>query len=310
MRKVIIVSITLFLLLLPILANSIPSKKVIKVAILRQKWDPLDVTIGDSVSNNFHKLLLKEAEARYDVKFKIYEFWDDWNGGDVQNDSLIKKHIDVAIAPGGFGFWCTPEKYRKEIKKFVRNGGGFYGICGDSIFGSIGIKYMNNKYADIGSKLLGFKGLTPMLCLVNVYSDGSVFVEYIKKSILMMRMDMIRFLLELPTSRAPIYIVPSSLDIQKPYFNQKINVMLGAPPMVDGSAIRKLYMPKVYTIAVLKGYDKPYSEDIEGKKAIVASRYGKGRVILSAVHPELTIANSKAHDIYARNVLWLARVIN
>ena len=119
MKKIIIVSITLFLLLFPILADSIPSKKVIKVAILRQKWDPLDVTIGDSVSNNFHKLLLKEAEARYDVKFKIYEFWDDWNGGDVQNSSLIKKHIDVAIAPGGFGFWCTPEKYRKEIRKFV-----------------------------------------------------------------------------------------------------------------------------------------------------------------------------------------------
>jgi hypothetical protein len=29
--------------------------------------------------------------------------------------------------------------------------------------------------------------------------------------------------------------------------------------------------------------------------------------VLSVAHPELTIANSKAHDIFVRNLLWAAK---
>ena len=65
-------------------------------------------------------------------------------------------------------------------------------------------------------------------------------------------------------------------------------------------------MPQVTDIAIFKGSDRPYDRSIVGKKAIVATRYGQGRVILSAPHPELTVENTKAHDIFVRNVLWLA----
>lgn len=53
------------------------------------------------------------------------------------------------------------------------------------------------------------------------------------------------------------------------------------PPMIEGSFVRKLHTPQVYKIAILKGYDKPYSDNVEGKMVIVASRYVKRKVILS-----------------------------
>jgi len=57
---------------------------------------------------------------------------------------------------------------------------------------------------------------------------------------------------------------------------------------------------------VYMGQDQPYDKSIRGKKAIIGSNYGLGRVILSSPHPELTIGNYKAHEIYVRNIIWLA----
>jgi hypothetical protein len=302
----------MILILFPFITSSFwffNHTKLIRVAIIRQRWDPLDVAFSSLVANDLHKRCLKEAELRYNIKFKVYDFWDSWEGGDVQSGLLWKKRIDVIIAPGGFGGWHTPEKYRKEIKRFVFLGGGFYGICGDSTFGSLGVKHLHNRYVKLLNKLFGFECLTPMLGLANVYTDVSDLIEIVGIPAFFTKIDMIKCLASLPLSRAPIYILPTKLPIQEPYFNEKINVMLGNAPMVDGPLMNRLFMPKVVTLAVFEGYDKPYSESIKGKKAIIATTYGKGRVILSAVHPELTVLNKKAHDIYIRNVLWLAKVI-
>jgi len=82
--------------------------------------------------------------------------------------------------------------------------------------------------------------------------------------------------------------------------------MMGNAPLIDGPTINKLFMSRVFTIAVYLGEDPPYDESIRGKKAIIGSNYGLGRVILSSPHPELTIGNYKAHEIYVRNIIWLA----
>ena len=284
-------------------------QKIIRVAIIRQTWDPLDMIPSGKALDDVHKICLKEGEKHYNVKFEVYNFWDSWQGGDVQNGWLIKKKIDVLVAPGGFGGWYTPKKYREEIKKFVFLGGGFYGICGDSTFGALGFKHFNNRYIKLVNRLLGFEALSPMLGLANVYTDASDLLEIIGMPIFFTKLDVIRALTALSLSRAPILMLPTDPPIQKPYFNKKIKVMLGNAPMIDGRLINRLYMPKVITIAILKGYDKPYHRSIEGKKAIIATTYGRGRVVLSAVHPELTTFNNKAHDIYVRNVLWLANAL-
>ena len=63
-----------------------------------------------------YKRIRKAVEKEYDVTFKVYEFWDQWRGGDVQREKLRKLDIDVVVGPGGFGGWNSSEDYRTEIK--------------------------------------------------------------------------------------------------------------------------------------------------------------------------------------------------
>jgi len=289
----------------PVTSGFVVKKRTIKVAIIRQYWDLLDVRIGNK-STIDHKKCLRDAESRYGVKFKVYEFWDGWDGGDVQNGRLEKLGIDVVIAPGGFGGLCTPKKYRKELKQFVKKGGGFYGICGDSTFGSLGLKNPPRKSDYFMAKVLGYDKFTPTLGLANVYTDGSAFDGMVGNLNFLVKFDAMKFLMQLAFSRAPIYFPSVDPPIQEHYFGKTVNVMLGNAPLVKG---HRLFMPKVAGIAFLNGSDKPYGDGIGGKMVIVATTYGKGRVVLSAVHPEHTVGNEEAHDVYERDVLWLARAL-
>ena len=292
----------------PVTSCIILKKRTIRVAIIRQYWDLLDVRIGNK-STIDHKKCLRDAESRYGVKFKVYEFWDGWDGGDVQNGRLEKLGIDVIIAPGGFGGWHTPERYREELKRFVRNGGGFYGICGDSTFGSMGVKNLPKTYGHLIKRLLGFKELSPMLGLANVYTDASVFKDMVGHPWRFTKLDLAVCLTQLVVSRAPVYFLQTSEPIQKPYFRKTLRMMLGNAPLVSGSKLKGFFMPDVIDLAVFLGSDKPYDKSMRWKKAIVATTYGEGRVILSAPHPELTVGKDKAHDIFIRNLLWVARAL-
>ena len=282
-------------------------KPVVKVAIIRQYWDPLDVLFTAKISTLIHVLCLKKAEIRYNVRFRIFEFWDNWLIGDVQSGLLQLGDIDVIIAPGGVGGWYTPLPYRFQIKQFVRSGGGFYGICGDSTFGSLGVKGMKWQYKPLISRLLGYEDLSPMLRLVDVYTDASAFLDVIKFPLFFNRVSALNRLSQLPESRAEIYFEKNTLPIQKPYMGKTLIGMLGNAPMVDGPVLFDVFMPKVYTVATIKTAASPYGERIIGKKAIVASTYGKGRVVLSCIHSELTLGSKQMQDVYVRNVLWLAK---
>jgi len=146
-----------------------------------------------------------------------------------------------------------------------------------------------------------------MLGLANVVTDASAFDKILRFPFWFLKTDMIKTVGQLPISRAAIKINPSTLPIQEPYYRDRIRVMLGNAPLEDGPILFRAFMPKVYDIAIFKGSDDPYDQSIKGKKAIVATRYWRGRVILSVVHPELTIGNTKAHDLFVRNILWCAK---
>ncbi len=88
-------------------------RPTIKVAFIWQKWDPLDLSA--KMGMKIYKRILKKTELKYNVNFKIYEFWDSWRRGDVQNGKLRRLGIDVVVGPGGIGGWHCPEKYRTEI---------------------------------------------------------------------------------------------------------------------------------------------------------------------------------------------------
>jgi hypothetical protein len=282
-------------------------QKTIKVAIIRQHWDIIDQSIFSRFSTLVHKHRLWQAEKKFHVKIEVFEFWDDWLGGDVQDGMLKKLDIDVIVAPGGVGGLYSPEKYRRIIKKFVWDGGGFYGICGDATFGSLGIQNLDRKYTSLMKRILGYEDFSPMLGLANVYTDATAFNRMLGNPIFFTKINMYRLLSQLPLSRAPIYFEKTLLNIQEPYIGKSLPVMMGSAPLVNGPFIYRLFMPRVYTIATYRGYDKPYDRSIRGEKAIIATTYGMGRVILSPVHTELTIGNRKVNDVYIRNVMWLGK---
>lgn len=309
--------LSLFLLVLfisPILfphAESLFERKpVIRVAIIRQTWDFFDSSPTARLSTFVHTQTLKKGADRYGYKVKIFHFWDSWNHGDVQSGKLQWKRIDVVIAPGGVGGWYTPYKYRHELRQFVRRGGGFYGICGDSTFGSLGVKNMNMRYNDLITRMLDYSELSPMLGLVNVYTDASVLKSIIRNPRFFTMLDMIQFLSRLPISRGRIHFHRTLTPIQQPYMGSSVRMMLGNAPLVSGPVSNNIFMPKVITLATFARPDEPYDRDIKYTKAIVASTYGRGRVILSPLHAEFTIGNRKAHDVYVRNVLWLAKELS
>ncbi len=281
-------------------------RPVIRVAIIRQHWDPLDVLFTAKLSNSMHYTCLKKAQFKYNVRFRIYEFWDNYIFGDVQSGLLQLKDIDLVIAPGGVGGWQTPLLYRWQIKNFVKSGGGFYGICGDSTFGSLGPKNLKWQYNPLISRLLGFD-ISPMLRLANVYTDASVFEDLIRHPLFFNKFSIMLFLMKLSKSRAEIHFENSKIPIQEPYIGKDMVTMLGNAALIDGPLRNRLFMSKVHTIATFKTADEPYDEKIKNKKAIIATTYGEGRVVLSSIHSQLTIENSDLHDVYARNVLWLAK---
>ena len=299
------------ILLVPTLAPSAEAgffsddEKTVKVAFIWQRWDILDLPAR--IMMMMYKRILRQAEKEYDVNIQIFEFWDRWRGGDVQSGKLEKYDIDVVVGPGGVGGWNSPRAYRIELKRFVRNGGGFYGICGDSTFGSLGVINLPTGYKKPLKKAIGERSFTPMLGLANVYTDASAFDDILKYPFWFKRADMVKLVGQLPISRAPIKIQSADLPIQDPYSRSRVRVMMGNAPLVDGPFVLRLFMPKVHDIAVFRGSDNPYDDTIKGKKAIVATHYGRGRVVLSVPHPELTVGNSKAHDLFVRNLLWCSK---
>ena len=310
LSKPAIALLLLFLFLSPLFfpqssAGLFKKKEPIKIAFIWQRWDILDIPAR--IMMMMYKRILNKAEKTYDVEFEIHEFWDRWRGGDVQQGKLQKMDIDVVVGPGGVGGWNSPWKYRQEIKRFVRSGGGFYGICGDSTFGSLGVINLPRRYDIPMKKALGFEEFTPMLGLANVVTDASAFDHLLQFPFWFMKTEMITSVGKLPISRGAIRIEPTDIPIQEPYYRDRIRVMLGNAPLVDGPVLFRLFMPKVHDIAVFKKSDDPYDQTLKGKKAIVATRYWRGRVILSVPHPELTIGNNKAHDLFVRNILWCAK---
>jgi len=282
-------------------------KPTIKVAVIWQRWDILDK--GTELNMLLYRLILNKAENKYNVNFKLYEFWDTRLNGDIQTGKLSKLGIDVIIGPGGIGTWNSPWKYRKEIKDFVRKGGGFYGICGDSTFGSLGVVNLPRGYKHLMKKYLGDRDFTPMLGFVNVYTDATSYESIFKRPLLFGVLNILQFGIRLFKSRARIFMKPSELNIHEPYNRKFVRVMLGNSCLVDGPRLNNLIMPKVHTLATFVTQDKPFDRSIKGNMAMVASTFFRGRVVLSSPHPELTFESSKAQDIFIRNLLWCSKIL-
>lgn len=309
----IICLITILTLILPsiittckaeILTNQ--SKPTIKVAFIWQKWDILD-NILSKIYMKIYERHLNKGEKKYNVTFEIYEFWDNSTSGNVQNGSLMTEEIDIVVGPGGFGTWNCSSNYTAKLKQFIEAGGGFYGICGDSSLGTLGFKNLPEGYKDMLKANLGYDDFTPMLGLVNVYMDASFLDQIFKNPEDFNKLSTIKTLIVVALSRGTIKVRRNILSVQKENFGKNIRVQMGSPPLVNGPIINRLFMSRVYTLAVFKKPAKPYNYKIVGEKAVVAAKYNDSRIILSTPHPELAFLSAKSGDFFTRNILWCAK---
>lgn len=117
------------------------------------------------------------------------------------------------------------------------------------------MKNLPKGYGYLVKRLLGFKDFSPMLGLVNVYTDTSVFSDMVGNPWRFTKVDMIRCLTELVTSRASVYFVPTDEPIQESYFGKTVWMMPGNAPLVDGPRFYRLFMLKVIDVAVFRGSD-------------------------------------------------------
>ncbi|MEF8879549.1 MAG: hypothetical protein V5A64_04070 [Candidatus Thermoplasmatota archaeon] len=277
--------------------ENMSDKRKIKIGFMVQTYDWMDV---EGLLLPLHKNCLIKGESWFDVEFEIVVLEDSFNSGDVHSGAL-EDDFDVVVGPGGFGSWCTSSEYREKIKVFIENGGGYYGICGDSTFG--GFKpNVSEEFKPLLKKLFGIEGITEMLGVANVRSNVSVFYEIISPENFT-KLDVGLFLMKMAFSRAKIKFLESEENIHRSRFNQTEKVMLGNVPLEDAG---RKNMADVSTLAVFNESDRPYPPSIVGQKAMVATTYGEGRVVLSAPHPELTLGNKDAQRIYIRNLLWAA----
>jgi hypothetical protein len=108
--------------------------KKIRVAILAEE------PIGWSSGKHFFSTILNNYS--WVVENKTYRFEVNYIfDKDIRNGELITKGYDVFLVPGGgvgdaesvmkgFKFLSSVKKWRKNISTFIKNGGGYVGICG------------------------------------------------------------------------------------------------------------------------------------------------------------------------------------
>ncbi len=170
-------------------------------------------------------------------------------GKDITDGCL--KDYDVVIFSGGSGSKeaeAIGEKGRENVRQFVRNGGGYIGICAGAYLAcsgfSWGVGVINAK--TVSSKWMRGKGNVE----IEVTPDGSKIVGLAAKK-------------------------------------QEIRYANGPIIKPDTRADLPAYEPIAFFRTELAEHDSPKGAMVN-TPAIVRANFGKGRVITSSPHPEQT----------------------
>ncbi|KAA0000073.1 MAG: hypothetical protein FE047_02570 [Thermoplasmata archaeon] len=203
---------------------------------------------------------------------------------DVKKGKL--NSYDVFVIPGSARPYTDAmnKKWREEVIKFVENGGGYIGICGGANLASVGF--------DEG----GNKALNPFLLkIANVYVNDEQYEEW-------------QYLWKSNWRHGGPPIKLSILHTNNPIFEgfygeQRSIRYWGGPGMYEAKEENEkfgeiiplaIYAEEPMEVAPLHywrwdGKWIPYrnvTTDIKGQYAIVATTYGKGRIVLFGPHPE------------------------
>ncbi|MDO4587667.1 MAG: BPL-N domain-containing protein [Planctomycetia bacterium] len=163
------------------------------------------------------------------------------------------RHFDVVIFPGGTGSdqsQAIGEEGWKELRRFLNEGGGYFGTCAGAY-----------------------------LALTKNRADGSLIDAKLKSD----EWERGKAILKIELSQEGTKILgdhPGLLDIH--YENGPILTEAHNPNLTP-------YITLAYFRSEVADNDTPTGIQTDSP-AIVAGKYGKGRVIISSPHPELTPA--------------------
>ncbi len=167
------------------------------------------------------------------------------------------------LFPGGYAYYYNVDLSRlakQNIRRFVRNGGGYFGICAGSFFACDVTSWEGTNYDDVAGynlDLFAGTGTGPLTEIADWNTDGynmSTFAFTNRSEVL---------------GNATVPFTETVLYYGGPYFT----------------------LPAGFQGEVLATYD--YAGTHHGKPAAIAFRYGDGRVVLLGPHPEIEEDDSR-----------------
>jgi len=106
-----------------------------------------------------------------------------------------------------------------------------------------------------------------------------------------------------------VYIQDEELPFANSLRGETVKIMPRCAPLVEGTGFYDLFLPGFQVIGTFVDSKSPYDPALlTGRYAIVASKYGEGRVILSPVHPEVSAGRVGVHTVFDEGLLWLAQL--
>ncbi len=272
-------------------ATNQTATETLRLALILQRYDPWDRGVAGWFIKHVWRRFLRWGEERYNIRFDLEVLYED----SVISGILEKHRFDIVIGPGGSGTWWAKETFRKQMERYIAEGGSYLGVCGDGAFGTLGFAGLSPRLERVFVKQTArAPRLEPFLGVANVYTD---LTPGDKVGNWRIRTLVLRILF----SPVRINFPETGSSGLQPSAKQTLKVNWGFMVAVPGDR----------EDMSLVNVDAVYADDwvfpkgsLKGKAAQVSTTYGKGRVILTGLHAEFRKSN---YHIVIRNILWLAR---
>jgi len=261
----------------------------------------------------------------------IFQKWNDTNpfytfelekitDKDIINGKLNTKNYDLFIFPGiGRGYIHLfdkpfPTPWKNNIRKFVRNGGGYLGICGGAVVAGYGLANKPEthweKIADKVALRIANVKVYQEICLpfegekvgqtaymwygsgipakVKLNKEHPIFSSFPKKFWTIRHIGGPAFV-EISKKVDVLAIYSKELSDIAPVHVWKWGPLLRKKEVPEGDILKYLKKKGMKELIDLKDWDKQkemIKTNLKGKAAVVANEYGKGRVVIFGPHPE------------------------
>jgi len=263
------------------------------ITCCRENQDFVEVRVAvyDSVLKNISREAKDAVEYSWEDNGTKYEIVTSV----INKSDLVRKHVltegnfDVLLMPGSGRpyFDAYDLRWRKEVKKFVEDGGGYVGICGGANLASMGFNEKLSINNVLGMSTLG---------IANVYVNDQQGEEwqYLWKS---------NWKYGLPPIN--VYIPDSGNPITGNFYDSYRNIRYGGGPGMYPAGVKNDKCGDIVPLAIYA--EEPMeaapihrwkwdgggwkiaaniTTDIKGEYAAIATTYGNGRVVLFGPHPE------------------------